>query len=1248
MSVSPRPSQAIPMSDDASHDIARQLRLSTSTDDNPKTPPPPSFITMFSLLTMRDFVVLGLAPFMTFVIGEAFQAFALFSSSPPSSDADDTLLSSIGVRGVGTCSVLRQAPSFFRFSQAGFGFLLEKQVTLAVRSMVYTSMLEKPMVWFDDTLKLAESRDSASLMSRFSKESDEIRAASSLPTGLIIQHLTTVVACLVLAFQRSPRPISRCARRCTCACSHPDISQVLGNPLWAQENQFLGQASTPFPFTESDRLSHPLAGWRSTIVKLGVAGGMTQGLFQFSTMAMFVQAFWFGGKLVLDGKLLAGDVMTIFWACLIALSSIQSCIPQLQVVNRGASAFASLLSLTDRELPETQRYPPGQLGKIVPSYFNGELNLEDVTFAYPSRPSVLALSDRKPTFIVGASGSGKSTVAQLLLAMYTPKAGEVTADKHIVQYLAPHFLRKHIACVSQSGVIFELSVHDNVALGVAGTGRSLHSVTRQEVQDVCTAALLHEFVRELPDGYDTKLGNNGTTWSGGQAQRLEIARALLRDPDVLILDEATSALDITSRLLVFEAIRQRRAKKTTVVITHDLSQIKSDDFVYFLKNGTVAEKGYRDELEQSSGDFRQLPVLASHHPRSIISMENLSSHLSSGFGKHSSVLASQPRPFTLSNWIPDSYQSPHSPTAARTFKHVSTAPSLGFDPEKDFLARRGAYAVHSRKSIFWSSSENIQPSEPAEIEQNHPLPYQGLIGLVPQKLPSFVQQDLFFLALILSVLGGVMTPVFSFLLSQVMVQVSTGDGCFIGCRLFLTETIGVRWVTRVQKLAFDLILKQDCSWFDEPGHSSQEMVQTLVKDASDARDLWALVGRIITPVAMFIAGLIWALTVGWQLTLAGFAVIPLFVGVLAFQGRLGARREIQHKEAKEVVASSFYVTVSNIRAAVRNNFENAASHAYRAGVRSGSFDGVAYGFTNGLIYLAEALLFYVGALLLARRTYTYPQMIQTLNLVIFSVTVGSQLLGLAGHLMKSIAASRSLMDLILLSAEGFEAQGSICPSNMTSLGFHDVSFRYPQREEDFVFKGLQLHVPTGEHVAVVGSSGCGKSTVAALLQRLYYPEQGLVSVGGQDISMLDVEHLRRAVTVVSQLQHNFDGTVREHIAFNAPNLTNSDVENGPQLSAGQVQRLSIARALARATDVLILDECTSALDPSTEDAVCKSIQNFRNGKTTVWITHKLSVMKRCDRIVVLDGGKVAESGTFEELMHARGTFSQLASGGDWS
>lgn len=328
---------------------------------------------------------------------------------------------------------------------------------------------------------------------------------------------------------------------------------------------------------ESARTNFALDLVRAAAMRCQSVWAVSSGFSNFVIFSMFVQGFWFGAKLVKDGKLTPGDVLAVFWACLIAASTIQALINCILAFTRGKSSMVALITLSrpspsSNPGPSTDTKPSSgadrmslqpivktpktpffsrpsivkaiPLQKIRPPQCQGEFQFTNVTFAYPSRPEVPVLCDvsmflpsAEMTFIVGGSGSGKSTIAHLLLRLYSPQEGSIELDGRSYEYLDEPWTRSHVAAVTQGCVLFDGTVHENVALGVAGglSGRHPKDVSREEVIAACRVALMHDFVRDLPDGYDTKLGNGGAALSGGQKQRLSIARAYLRNPTVLIL-----------------------------------------------------------------------------------------------------------------------------------------------------------------------------------------------------------------------------------------------------------------------------------------------------------------------------------------------------------------------------------------------------------------------------------------------------------------------------------------------------------------------------------------------------------------------------------------------------------------------------------------------------------------------------------------------------------------------------------------
>ena len=421
------------------------------------------------------------------------------------------------------------------------------------------------------------------------RETDDVRTASSLASGMLLQYLTTCVTCLVLAFTRSWALTLVILSAVPLLTFVQGLSQSLASPLLASERSETATAATlvdralasiatvkAFNATpyEQRSLDEVLDRLNRASKKLNAVWGATSAAAQFVTMAMFVQGFWFGSKLVRDGKINAGDVMAVFWACLIATSNLQMCIPQFITLAKGKFAVVALLTLVkDSSAPTVAPRTPASSGctfslpssrsvsfrnhpvtnigvrKIIPPRnCIGEFALSSVSFAYPTRSSIPVLADvslylpaNELTFIVGSSGSGKSTIAQLLLGMYQPLDGTVLLDDTDLRYLDPTWVRGNVCAVGQGmgDVVLEgKTISENVALGIEGA-------TEEMIEEACRAALFHEFVRDLSDGYETILGGGGTggvALSGGQKQRLAIARARLRNPSVVILGQFSLSL----------------------------------------------------------------------------------------------------------------------------------------------------------------------------------------------------------------------------------------------------------------------------------------------------------------------------------------------------------------------------------------------------------------------------------------------------------------------------------------------------------------------------------------------------------------------------------------------------------------------------------------------------------------------------------------------------------------------------------
>ena len=331
------------------------------------------------------------------------------------------------------------------------------------------------------------------------------------------------------------------------------------------------------------------------------------GLFFFAAL---VAIFWYGGIEVLAGRLTEGDLVAfIFYAFNIA-RSVGSMSQLYSTFNSAAGATERLFALLDAP-PALEDAPDA----TPLSPLEGRVRLQDVTFAYEEgRPVLHDLSmDVVPgetVALVGPSGAGKSTLMSLLPRFYAPQSGRVFVDGHDLATVTRRSLREQIALVSQEVQLFNTTIGDNIRYG-------RRDAADAAVTDAARAANAHAFIVDLPEGYDTAVGERGVKLSGGQRQRVAIARALLRDARLLLLDEATSSLDSASEALVQEALERLMEGRTTFIIAHRLSTVQNADRLFVLDEGRIVQRGTHAELRQEEGLYRRLASYQFREPRAM-------------------------------------------------------------------------------------------------------------------------------------------------------------------------------------------------------------------------------------------------------------------------------------------------------------------------------------------------------------------------------------------------------------------------------------------------------------------------------------------------------------------------------------------------------------------------------------------------------------------------------------------------------
>jgi ABC transporter fused permease/ATP-binding protein len=309
---------------------------------------------------------------------------------------------------------------------------------------------------------------------------------------------------------------------------------------------------------------------------------------------------WYGGRLVLDGKMTVGNLTSFLIYSMMVAFALGALTDLWADFMRATGAAERVFELIDRK-PTI----PASGGERLPSV-QGRVEFQQVRFAYPTRPDVpvlqgidLKLDPGEVVAIVGPSGAGKSTIAGLLARMYDPQGGHLLLDGKALDSLDPEWLRQQIGTVAQEPMLFASSIEDNIRYGRM-------DATHAEIEAAARAANAHEFISRFPEGYRTLVGERGVQLSGGQKQRIAIARAMLKNPRLLVLDEATSALDAESEHLVQEALERLMKGRTTLIIAHRLSTVIGADRVLVLEGGQVVQSGNHAALMGQEGLYRRL------------------------------------------------------------------------------------------------------------------------------------------------------------------------------------------------------------------------------------------------------------------------------------------------------------------------------------------------------------------------------------------------------------------------------------------------------------------------------------------------------------------------------------------------------------------------------------------------------------------------------------------------------------------
>ncbi|KAK1297508.1 putative multidrug resistance protein [Acorus calamus] len=923
-------------------------------------------------------------------------------------------------------------------------------------------------------------------------------------------------------------------------------------------------------------------------MKLGLKQGLVKGVAIGSngiTFAIWSFMCWYGSRLVMYHGGDGGTVFAVGASIIGGGLALGAGLSNVKYFSEAAAAAERVMEVIER----VPNIDSDDMGGEVLGAVSGEVEFRSVGFAYPSRPDALVFEDfnfRVPAgrtiALVGGSGSGKSTAIALLERFYDPLKGVILLDGVDIKRLQLKWLRSQIGLVSQEPALFATTIKNNIMFG-------REDATMDEVVAAAKAANIHAFVSQLPEAYDTEVGECGVKMSGGQKQRIAIARAVVKRPKLLLLDEATSALDAESERVVQDALDAASVGRTTIVVAHRLSTVRGADAIAVLQSGRVAEYGTHDELVRGDRD-----------------------------GVYAALVRLQ---------------------------RVDEVPSLATTAASHDSSENSSFRSSACNDECEASPEELTvPKFRRLLMMNRPEWREGAIGCACAVVFGAIQPFYAY------ALGGMIAVYFMEDHEEMKRKTRTYCLVFVGLALlsmgvnvgqhYSFAAMGERLTRRVRERMLSNILMFEVGWFDQDDNSTGAVCSRLAKDANVVR---SLVGDRMALVVQTLSAVVIACTMGlalaWRLAVVMVAVQPLII--LCFYSRRVLLKAMSAKAMKSQSESSKIAAeaVSNLRTVTAfsaqdrilrlfdeaNKPPNAnprASHgspvsalappraSCHARGPSTSVIADAGSMTSDLAKGADAVASVFAVL--DRVTRVDPDDPDGLRVDRLDGRVEFRDVHFAYPARPDVAILRGLN----LSAEAGKSTALVGRSGSGKSTVIALIERFYDPVKGVMrIDGRDVrsyHLRTlRRRIALVGQE---PALFAGTVREN-------ISYGcGGEASEAEVMEAARAANA-----HEFVACLREGYETRCG-------ERGVQLSGGQKQRIAIARAILKDPAILLLDEATSALDGQSERLVQEALERVMVGRTSMVVAHRLNTIQNCDAIAVLDKGRVVEKGTHASLL----------------
>lgn len=971
---------------------------------------------------------------------------------------------------------------------------------------------------------------------------------------------------------------------------------------------------------------------QASATRRGVAAAAISSLTWVFIYASYALGFWYGVLMLAEDlnrppseRLYdAGSLVTVLFSVLTATLSVGQAtsywgaIPLAKRAAKHAYSYAQLKPQLDSSAT----------AGLKPDNLDGTIQMKSINFSYPSGPAAqvlrnfsLNISSGQCVALVGDPGCGKTTVLNLLQRFYDVKDGEIMVDDRDIKWYNVGWLRGQLGVVSQEPVLFSTTVGENIRYGLA-------SATQADIQEAAIMANAHDFIVRLPKKYDTMIGEYGHALSGSQVRRIAIARALVRNPKILLLDDPVALIHEVDA--VQAALLKAREGRTTLITSSRLSTVRMANKILVLKNGRVVDKGSHKALVKKGG------------------------------GPYMDLLRAE----TAGDKNADMAQSPQAQSTASCSSAVQVH-------EGDNIAQKAGLASDTGDDFPWkhilllarcqSSLLLICGCILALLMAFHVPAYALVLGDTMQRISS--GRD-----------GPGLRGIFHDCLLFLLIGILTGICSFLQASIF--SAMGAKLTRTLRKLVFAGVLRQSVSWIDVFEGGSGALSRNLFAriDAIQRVVCFRLAvscQALSTFVACAVLSFYWNAILG----LIVFAFVPLSLVFTYVESRVAHSRVASSRKSLEPSTKAATEAILNIRTVASLHQEEIFCAKYLLSLaeaqsitkRMTILRGITYGVNQCIPCLAYAISLYYGSLFVSKCNLNAGDLIKIVEGVILGTAVMGQAVTYSKSSDEARTAATAIFQLLdrCSTADLFDEAGTVLDNLKGSLLVKEVSFRYPNQPETEALKRVTFSAEPGQTVALLGPKLSGKTACLDLVERFHDVTEGEILLDGLPTTALNLTWMRRQLGYVCDPALISGYTIAENIAYGDSDRDVSRNEvllaaqkaeahhfilrlpegydtviNGEckPLTRGQMRRIALARALLRDPKILLIDDTATGHEQQLDE---EAIQESVPDRTCVVVANKASAVMEADRIFVLHRGRVVERGCHDELMSRKGIYYRM-------